>query len=81
MKKTCKRILALLLALSILFMLGCTQTPETQPSTEDFSDIPEGYNQLVLYWDYSDNISTAAFWIWPEGGNGEGYPVEADAYG
>ena len=81
MKKTCKRILALLLALSVLFMLGCTQSPETQPSTEDFSDIPEGYNQLVLYWDYSDNISTAAFWIWPEGGNGEGYPVEADAYG
>jgi outer membrane lipoprotein-sorting protein len=51
MKKNCKRVMALLLAMTMLFMLGCTQNTHTQPSTEDFSEIPEGFNQLVLYWD------------------------------
>ena len=77
-------------------LAGCVQpqdpstvptTPTTQPTTVptepegDFSDIPEGYNQLVIYWDRTQGLDTAAFWIWPEGGNGQGYPVEADAYG
>ena len=77
-------------------LAGCVQpqdpstvptTPTTQPTTVptepegDFSDIPEGYNQLVIYWDRTQSLDTAAFWIWPEGGNGQGYPVEADAYG
>ena len=58
-------------------------TPTTQPTEpeENLSDIPEGHNQLVIYWDRKDGLDTAAFWIWPEGGNGQGYPVEADAYG
>ncbi len=58
-------------------------TPPTDPSMPegDFPEIPDGHNQIVIYWDYSGDLSTAAFWIWPEGGNGAGYPVEADAYG
>lgn len=61
-------------------------TEPTQPDAptepqEDYSDIPEGNNQLVIYWDYAGDLSTAAFWIWPENGNGQGYPVEEDEYG
>ena len=55
-------------------------TVPTEPEG-DFSDIPAGFNQLVIYWDRTEGLDTAAFWIWPEGGNGQGYPVEADAYG
>lgn len=90
MKQLFKRSLALVLALIMLCMVGCTPqgnsqgttVPTTTPApTEDYSDIPAGYNQLVLYWDRSEGLDTAAFWIWPEGGDGQGYPVEADAYG
>jgi len=94
MKRTLSLILVLAMVLGLL--CGCVQpqdpttvptTPSTTPTTvptepeEDFSDIPEGHNQLVIYWDRKDGLDTAAFWIWPEGGNGQGYPVEADAYG
>ena len=95
MKRTLSLILVFVMVLGLLS--GCvqpdgptipstnpTQTPTNVPTTapaDDYSDIPEGYNQLVIYWDYSADLSTAAFWIWPEGGNGQGYPVEADAYG
>ncbi len=82
MKHLFKRGIALLLALVMLCAVGCTPSNESvPPTTEDYSDIPEGHNQLVLYWDYTGDLETAAFWIWPEGGDGQGYPVEADAYG
>lgn len=92
MKHTVKRLFAFLLALVMLCVVGCVQGPVTtdpsdanpsQPTepAEDYSDIPDGYNQLVIYWDYSADLSTAAFWIWPEDGDGQGYPVEADPYG
>ena len=94
MKRALSLILVLAMALGLL--AGCvppadpTTVPTTTPTTpttvpaepeEDFSDIPEGHNQLVIYWDRKDGLDTAAFWIWPEGGNGQGYPVEADDYG
>ena len=95
MKRTLSLILAFVMLVGLLS--GCVQpdTPSTpgttptappttvQPTTpaEDYPDIPEGQNQLVIYWNYSGDLSTAAFWIWPEGGNGQGYPVEADEYG
>ena len=87
MQKTLSCLLVLAMILSLL--CGCVQpagpsTQGTEPSTqpqEDYSDIPEGHNQLVIYWDRSDELETAAFWIWPETGNGQGYPVEADPYG
>ncbi len=90
-----KRIVSCLLLLAMLtgLLCGCVQpveptvpstnpptTPATQPP-DDISDIPEGHNQLVIYWDRCDELETAAFWIWPENGNGQGYPVEADPYG
>ncbi len=55
----------------------------TDPSdpADDYPEIPEGHKQVVIYWDYSGDLSTAAFWIWPEGGNGQGYPVEECEYG
>ena len=82
MKHLFRRGIALMLALIMLCMVGCTPNDgSVPPTTEDYSDIPEGQNQLVLYWDYTGDLSTAAFWIWPEGGDGQGYPVEADAYG
>ena len=82
MKHLFRRGVALMLALFMLCVVGCTpNNGSVPPTTEDYSDIPEGQNQLVLYWDYTGDLSTAAFWIWPEGGDGQGYPVEADAYG
>ena len=80
MKHLFKRSLALTLALVMLCLAGCGGQQSTEP-TEDYSDIPEGYNQVVIYWDYNEDLSKAAFWIWPEGGDGQGYPVEADVYG
>ena len=95
MKRTLSLILAFVMLLGLL--AGCVQpenpstqgtNPTTPPTTvppttvpDDYPDIPEGQNQLVIYWDYADDLATAAFWVWPEGGNGQGYPVEADPYG
>ncbi len=92
MKRTLSFMLVFVMLLGLLS--GCVQPqgPSTQgsnPTTvptvtapnEDYSDIPDGMNQLVIYWDYAEDISKAAFWIWPEGGDGQGYPVEADDYG
>ena len=97
MKRALSLILVLAMALGLLAgcvppqdPTAAPTTPTTAPTTpttvptepeEDFSDIPEGHNQLVIYWDRKDGLDTAAFWIWPEGGNGQGYPVEADEYG
>ena len=88
MKHMFKRMLALVLALVMLCLVGCTPQQDSQPATtttpaptEDYSDIPAGYNQLVIYWDRSTGLDKTAFWIWPENGDGQGYPVEADAYG
>ena len=94
MKRIIAIALSLLLLMGLLS--GCTQppapstqgsapttipsVPPTEPN-EDFSDIPEGHNQLVIYWDRREGLESAAFWIWPEGGDGQGYPVEADDYG
>ena len=97
MKRTLSLILAFVMLLGLLSGCVQPVDPSTQgsvPTTtpsaptdaptepnEDYADIPAGYNQLVIYWDRSEELETAAFWIWPEGGNGQGYPVEADAYG
>lgn len=88
-----KRIVSL--ALAVLMLLGtlggCVQPEEpgtqppatTQPPTQpdDYSDIPDGYNQLVIYWDRCEDLDKAAFWIWTDTIGGQGYPVEADPYG
>ncbi len=92
MKRSISLILIFVMLLGLL--CGCVQPqtpsssdtassaqPSTGPSDADYPEIPEGHNQLVIYWDYNEDLSTAAFWIWPEGGDGQGYPVEADAYG
>ena len=65
MKRTLSLILVFVMVLGLLS--GCvqpdgptipstnpTQTPTNVPTTapaDDYSDIPEGYNQLVIYWD------------------------------
>ncbi len=82
MKHLFRRGMALFLAVIMLCMIGCTPSDSSvPPTTEDYSNIPEGYNQLVLYWDYAGDLSTAAYWIWFDDGAGQGYPVEADEYG
>ena len=96
MKRALSLLLVLAMALGLFCGCVPPQDPTTAPTTtttpttpttvptepeEDFSDIPEGHNQLVIYWDRKDGLDTAAFWIWPEGGNGQGYGVEADDYG
>ncbi len=85
MKHLFRRSVALLLALMMLLCAaGCGPKDDgasTPPPTEDYSDIPEGFNQVVIYWDYTGDLSTAAFWVWFDDGSGEGYPVEADPYG
>lgn len=95
MKKQLKRVLSLLLAVMMLLsMAACTPadpadssntgtpTGTTAPApTEHTIPKEEGTNQLTIYWNYTDNISTASFWIWPEGGNGKSYEVYECEYG
>ncbi len=62
---------------------GTTAAP-TQPSGDEeeyFLPKEEGCNQLTIYWDYDGDLTTASFWIWPEGGEGRGYLVYKCAYG
>ena len=94
MKKLFKRVICMVLALCMLAMVGCGQpndgtsgttastTPTTKPSSGEHT-LPkeEGYNQLTIYWDYDGDLSTASFWIWPEGGDGRGYLVYQCEYG
>ena len=59
-------------------------TPTTVPGgheDEYFLPKEEGCNQLTIYWNYPGDVSTAGFWIWPEGGNGYGYEVYPCEYG
>ena len=96
MKKNFKRILALVMALAILCMIGCTKPAEdetnvptnvpttTQPTVNDDEyqlPMEEGYKQITFYWDYKGDASTASFWIWPDGGNGHSYQVYECQYG
>ena len=111
MKSMFKRGAALFLALAMICLMGCTQSPNptdsmqtgtvgstgttgnivppttvpTQPEqgNDDEYTLPEeeGCNQLTIYWDYDGEISTASFWIWPEGGDGRGYLVYPCEYG
>lgn len=89
MKKQLNRALSLLLVfVMLLTMAACgqgnpttgTPTNPTNP-TEPTNPKDEGPKTLTIYWSYDGDISTASFWIWPEGGNGYSYPVEACDYG
>ena len=91
MKNLFKRTICLMLAVCMLALVGCGPqnggtdptttgttgtTQATQPTTK-----ADGTNQLTIYWDYDGEISTASFWIWPEGGDGRGYLVTKCEYG
>ena len=95
MKTLFKRVISMLLALCMVALAGCVQpdagttgstpaatTQPTQPSNDEYT-LPkeEGCNQLTIYWDYDGELSTASFWIWPEGGDGRGYFVYECDYG
>ena len=59
-------------------------TPTTVPNgdgDEYFLPKEEGCNQLTIYWNYPGDVTTAGFWIWPEGGNGAGYVVYQCEFG
>ena len=94
MKSSFKRAICMALALILLALPGCVQpdagtsgstpapTPTSTPAEDEyFLPKEEGCNQLTIYWDYDGDLSTASFWIWPEGGDGRGYLVYKCDYG
>ena len=86
MKKQLNRVLSLLLVfVMLLSMAACGQgNPTTGTPTSPTDPTPpkdNGTKTLTIYWNYDGDLSTASFWVWPEGGDGYSYPVEACDYG
>ena len=93
MKNQRNRVLSLLLVfVMLLSMAACGQeNPTSTPTTPTTPVEPtnpeptlpkeEGTNQLTIYWDYDGDVSTASFWVWPEGGDGHSYAVYSCEYG
>ena len=50
--------------------------------SEDYSDIPEGFNKITFYWVGKNiNYEKCDIWIWYDDVNGQGYRVEECDYG
>ena len=86
MKKQLNRVLSLLLVFVMLLSIAaCGQgNPTTGTPTSPTDPTPpkdNGTKTLTIYWNYDGDLSTASFWVWPEGGDGYSYPVEACDYG
>ena len=94
MKRALSLILVLAMALGLL--AGCVQpqdpttvptTPTTQPTTQptepegDFSDIPEGYNQVTFYWSWEGSYENCDVWAWWGDVAGKGYIFHECEYG
>ncbi len=87
----------LLLAMLLFLMAACTETPEetlpsqseeasTEPVSEEVpeeytEEIPEGHNQLTLYWNYDGSYDTCDVWIWWGDKAGQGYLFHECQYG
>lgn len=93
MKFTLKRWVAFVLALVMFCLSGCVQQnpvttePATDPTGDptipigNYPEIPDGCKQLVIHWNYTGDITKAAFWAWSDSASGQGYPVEEDDFG
>ncbi len=87
----------LLLAMLLSLMAACTRAPvESLPSeheesssapgseeaTEEYTEeIPEGHNQLTLYWSYDGSYENCDVWIWWGDKAGKGYLFHECEYG
>lgn len=83
-----KRLLALLLAASMLAGCGAQTAEPTEVTTEAATEpaeynLPkeEGYNQLTFYWDGDTDLSKADVWVWWDGKDGSGHLLYPCAYG
>ena len=58
-------------------------TPEPTPeAVEEYTEpIPEGHNQLTLYWTYPGTYENCDIWIWFPGKDGKGYTFHECEYG
>ena len=88
MTSALRRIICMLLVLVMVFAMAACGKPQeeatgtsTTSGNTDPLDIPEGYNRLVIYWDYKGDISTADFWMWFPGAEGRGHLLESCDYG
>ena len=97
MRKHFHKPIALLLSLALMVCLlfsACgenmpvtTLAPETEPSTvppakeEYFEPLQEGYNQVIFYWNGSNNYDNCDVWAWWDGKDGKGYRFHECSYG
>ena len=93
MKRTLRAIaalLALILALSACGQAPAVETaihstseaPTDPPVAEEYTEpIPEGYNQVVFYWNYPGSYETCDMWIWFPQKDGKGYTFHECEYG
>ena len=83
-----KRMLALLLAASMLAGCGAQTAAPTEVTTEAVTEpteynLPkeEGYNQLTFYWNGDTDLSKADVWVWWDGKDGSGHLFYPCDYG
>ncbi len=73
-----KKATLLFLCIVCLLIASCaTMEVADQSATE----ILEGCNLLTLYWKGTADLSTCDVWMWWEGKDGSGYPMESCEYG
>ena len=92
MKKAYRFLSLILVAAMLMGFAACggqvqpTQPLPTQVSTEPapteyFEPIPEGYNQVTLYWTYEGSYENCDIWIWYGDVAGKGYRFHECEYG
>ena len=97
MRKHFHKPIALLLSLALMVCLlfsACgenmpvtTPAPETEPSTvppaaeEYYEPLQEDYNQVIFYWNGSNNYENCDVWAWWDGKDGKGYRFHECSYG
>jgi len=58
-----------------------TEAPTEPVPTEYFEPIPEGHNQLTLYWTHEGSYENCDIWIWFPDKDGRGYTFHECEYG
>ena len=80
-------ILSLLLsacgqAVSVTTTEPGTEPPTAPPAAVEYCEpLQEGYNQVIFYWNGSNNYENCDVWAWWDGKDGKGYRFHECAYG
>ena len=87
-----KTVLSLILTFVMLLSMGLsacapaapieTTEPSTEPQTTEYNEeIPDGYNQVIFYWNGSGPYDNCDVWAWWADKAGKGYLFHACDYG